>query len=343
MIRKTTAVAFAISFAMALVISSCSPDSPKMQAKPDLTNEKVVKDNDYMVRDPKVDILFVVDNSGSMDAHQKNLAANVGRFISAFFNRISIDYHIGVLSTDMDGGITGKCCGRLIGSPLFIDKLTPGPEKDLAARLILGTVGSGTERSFDPVIAALSPPLDTTVNFGFLRPDAHLAVIFITDAEDQSKESSVALYDHLLKIKGKREKILAYGAIIPSGYSDPQCGRDEYNREPLLIEQFLSMTINKGTNIFNLCAPDFGDKLASVAEDLAKQVSNTIYLSRAPIVSTLKVFYGTQEIPSDAEYGWSFDAELNAIHLGAKLELDPAQPDGTKIRVDFEAASYTQQ
>lgn len=328
---------------LALAISSCSPDSPKLQARPDLTNEKVIKDNDYMVRDPKVDILFVVDNSGSMDAHQKNLAANVGRFVAAFFNRVSIDYHIGVLSTDMDGGLAGKCCGRLIGNPIFVDRSTSSPEADLAARLVLGTVGSGTEKSFDPVIAALSSPLDTTVNVGFLRPDAHLAVIFITDAEDQSKESSVSLYDHLLKIKGKREKILAYGAIIPSGYNDPQCGRDEYNREPKLIEQFLDMTINRGNNVFNLCALDFGDKLAQVAEDLAKQVSNTIYLSRAPIVSTIRVFYGTQEIPSDAEYGWSFDAELNAIYLGKKLVLDPNQPAGTKIRVDFEAASYTQQ
>lgn len=336
--KRTKAIVLGM---LSLVISSCSPDSPKMQAVPDLTNEKVVKDNDYMVRDPKVDILFVVDSSGSMDGHQKNLAANVGRFISAFFNRVTIDYHIGVLSTDMDFGFSSKCCGRLLGDPAFIDKSTPSPGTDLAARLIVGTNGSGVERSFDPVIAALSSPLDTTANVGFLRPDAHLAVIFITDAEDQSKNSGIALYDHLLKLKGKREKILAYGAVIPSGYNDSVCGRDEYGKEPRLIEQFLTMTINKGNNIFNLCAHDFGDKLAKVAEDLAKQVSNTIYLSRAPIISTIRVFFGTQEIPSDPIYGWSFDAELNAIYLGSKIELDPTQPDGTKIRVDFEAASYT--
>lgn len=325
---------------LALGISACSPDSPKLQARPDLSNEKVVKDNDYLIKDPKVDILFVVDNSGSMDFHQKNLAANVGRFVSAFFNRVSIDYHIGVLSTDMDDNLGGKCCGHLIGNPTFLDRSNPSPEADLAVRLVLGVVGSGTEKLFDPVITALSSPLMTSVNAGFLRPDAHLAIIFITDAEDQSKESPVGLYDHLLKIKGKREKILAYGAIIPTGYNDPQCSRDVPEVEPRLIEQFLNMVINRGSNVFNLCAQDFGDKLAQVAEDLAKQVSNTIYLSRAPIVSTIRVFYGTQEIPSDSEYGWSFDSELNAIYLGKKIELDPNQPVGTKIRVDFEAASY---
>lgn len=38
----------------------------------------------------KIDILWVVDNSGSMDTSQKNLAANVGQFIEEFQKRISI-------------------------------------------------------------------------------------------------------------------------------------------------------------------------------------------------------------------------------------------------------------
>jgi hypothetical protein len=327
--------------ALSLVLASCSPDSPKLQPHPKLITEKVVKDNDYNVVDPKVDILFVVDNSGSMDTHQKNLSANVGRFISAFFNRVSIDYHIGVLSSDMDQSFTGKCCGRLIGTPSFIDTTTPTPTTELSSRLILGTNGSGTERMFDPVMAALSAPLDTTVNQGFLRSNAHLAVIFITDAEDQSTGAGLALYNYLVKLKGRREKVLAYGAIVPSG-APSECSRDEYGKEPRIIEQFLALPFNKGGNIFSLCSLDFGDKLAKVAEDLAKQVSNTIYLNRAPVLSTVKVFFGTQEIPSHPDFGWSYDANLNAIFLGDNLKLDENQPPGTKIRVDFEAASYVE-
>ncbi len=333
-------MSLSITVLIAVFLGACSPDSPKLVPAPDLTVEKVVKDNDYQVFDPKVDILFVVDNSGSMDSHQKDISTNVGRFVAAFFNRVSIDYHIGVVSTDMDQTFNGKCCGRLIGDPTFIQSNTVNPAVDLAGRLLLGTNGSGTEKLFDPVLAALSAPIESTINKGFLRPEAHLAVIFITDAEDQSQGAGTALYDFLVKLKGKREKVLAYGAIIPSGIPNDVCPRDDYSTEPHRIEQFLSLTINKGKNEFNLCAADFGDKLAQVAQDLAKQVSNTIYLNRAPVIKTLKVTYGTQLIANDPLTGWTFDPSLNALFLGDNLSLDPNQPVGSKIKVDFDAASY---
>lgn len=321
---------------------SCSPESSKLLARPDLTKLNVTKTDDYFVLDPKLDILFVVDDSGSMAGHQANLSANIDRFVKVFFQRVTIDYHVGVISTTSDPDSSGpKCCGRLVGKPLFIDRDTPNGTKNLAGRLVLGTGGSGREKMFDPVVEALTEPNISTINQGFLRPDAHLAIIFITDAEDQSQNTSVSeFYDLLMKIKGKREKILAYGAIIPSGQSQSGCGRDEMDTPPQLIEQFLALTVNKGKNIFNLCAADFGDNLAQVAEDLAAQVSNTIYLNRAPIPNTIKVKFGTQEILNDTETGWTFDANLNAIYLGNKLALDPNQALGTKIRVDFKATNY---
>ena len=87
---------------LALSISSCSPTSPKLQALPD-PEVKTYNKGSFGIRDPKVDILFVVDDSGSMSNHQTNLSSNIGRFLEAFFGRVSIDYHIGVVSTDMDG------------------------------------------------------------------------------------------------------------------------------------------------------------------------------------------------------------------------------------------------
>lgn len=298
-----------------------------------------VVDNNYQVLDPRVDILFVVDNSGSMDFHQQNLSANITRFMSAFFSRVSIDYHIGVVSTDMEQSSYGKCCGRLIGTPSYIQVSTPlstpDPVTDLSTRLVLGINGSASEKSFDAVMAALSPPMVSTVNQGFLRPEAHLAVIFITDAEDQSLISSTELYNFLVKLKGKSEKVLAYGVIIPSGAEATNCHRDE-PREPKFIEQFLSMTYNSGKNILNLCAADFGDKLSFMAKDIAGQVSNTIFLNKTPNLKTLKVYFGTQLIPNDASIGWSYDSSLNAIYFGDSLLLDPNQPKGTKITIDFE-------
>lgn len=338
---KLTLILTAIMFIM-----SCSPVSPKMIPKAippeQLSKIGTDKDEEFIYGDPKVDILFVVDNSGSMDSHQKNLSTNVGRFIAEFFKGVGVDYHIGVLSTDMDSSYAqDKCCGHLVGTPAFIDKNTTAGSLTLASRLLLGVNGSGTEKSFDPIIEALSPALETTLNKGFLRKKAFLAVIFITDAEDQSKANSRELYDFLLGLKGnKDEMLLGFGAIIPSGATGQGCERDDSSMPPVSIEAFLGQVSNRGKNIFSLCAPDFGDKLAQIGFNLSKLVSKTIFLNRAPVINTLVVSFGTQIIPNEPRTGWTYDPKQNAIYLGDDSILDPNQPPDTKIRVDFEPASY---
>jgi hypothetical protein len=47
----------------------------------------------------KVDILWVVDSSGSMEPYQDNLAANFNSFISSFASK-GFDYHMAVIGTD---------------------------------------------------------------------------------------------------------------------------------------------------------------------------------------------------------------------------------------------------
>ncbi|MBL7543648.1 MAG: VWA domain-containing protein [Bdellovibrionaceae bacterium] len=323
---------------LSFVLGSCSsPESPKLI--PRAVVQKAVAEEDTSVRSGKVDILFVVDNSGSMSSYQANLSANIGRFINVFFNGASVDYQIGVVSTDADKWATKNCCGRLLGTPAVIDTVTPDGNLNLSKRLEVGTDGSATERAFDPVTLALSEPLVSTVNSGFLRKDAYLAIIFITDAEDQSDISPEDFYQFLLTLKGVPERILAYGAIIPTGYEDPSnCGRD--SGEPLKIERFLAMTANTGKNIFNLCSSDFGDRLAGVAKDVVEHVAGMVYLKYPPIVESIKVSYGSQIVPMDHEYGWSFDAGLNAVYIGKKFVLDPLQPNGTKIMVDYDHTTY---
>ena len=73
-----------------------------------------------------------------------------------------------------------------------------------------------------------------------------------------------------------------------------------------------------------------------------QRVASAIYLSNAPIVETIRVSYGTQDIPKDERAGWSYDASLNAIFLGPDFQLDMSQPDGTKIQAYFDATTYNQ-
>ena len=325
---------------LALGVASCSPENPKAYLPPVLPEEKVIQDN-TQVFDPKVDILFVVDNSGSMSTHQSNLSRNVAKFTSTFTKSSVLDYNIGIITTDMMGSSWGTrkpCCGQLVGSIRIVNKNIPNSDRVLADNFLVGTDGSATEASFDPVVAALSAPNLTGWNSGFYRQDASFVVIFLTDAEDQSNNTTPqGLYDFLVNLKnGNATKVLAYGVIVPTGDTS-RCERDEYRTTPARIERFLSLVQNNKNNIMNICDQDYGTRLADMAKDIVSKVGNIIYLDRAPDLNSIRVTYGSIELPEDYEYGWSFDPKRNAIILGSKINWS-SQPSGSRVKVFYNAA-----
>lgn len=332
--KKFSFLALALGFGLV----ACSPATPKLIPEPKVRNDKVATDSDNFVFNPKVDIIFVVDNSGSMGVHQSNLSRNINLFVQSFSNSVQIDYNVGVVTTDMKNR---SQTGRLQGKVRIVNRSTPNGINEMASNLIVGTNGDYEEMSFDPVVEALSQPLVGGFNAGFYRQDAHLAVIFITDAEDQSKRyTSDTFYQFLVSLKGNKDKVLGYGVIVPTG--DRRCERDEFNATPVQIEEFLGMTVNTGKNIFGLCDPNFGQNLANLSQDIARYVGGVIYLNRAPIPETIRVVYGTQSIPSHPKTGWMFDPAKNAIILGQDIVWS-TQPAGTKVQVLFEAAQFEEE
>jgi hypothetical protein len=319
-----------------LVFASCSPSSNSLLPKPDGSNEKVDTDGGTEVFDPQVDILFVVDDSGSMQTHQTNLIRNIDRFLNAFTTRANIDYHIGVINSSLDYWSGANCCGQLLGTPNFVERNTPDLIQVLSRSLRVGTSGSATEKFFDPVKAALTDPLLTGLNAGFYRPNAHLAIVFITDAEDQGKQEALEFFTFLEGLKGRKEKFIAYGVVVPSNVGN--CERDD-SSTPDRIEDFLGMMPNAGKNVFSLCDPQFGDRIAGIADDLVRFIGNVIFLSRPPIVETIEVSFGTQVIPRDYKKGWVFDPARNALVLGDEIQWS-TQPNGTKVKVYYEAATF---
>ena len=79
-------------------LSGCL-DHPLKPAE--LDTEQVVKDQIQLNVNKNVDILFVLDNSGSMGEEQANLAANFGAFIGVLERpEVKANYRLGVTTTD---------------------------------------------------------------------------------------------------------------------------------------------------------------------------------------------------------------------------------------------------
>jgi hypothetical protein len=173
-----------------------------------------------------IDLLFVIDNSGSMDEEQQSLTANFQRFISVLENIEGglPNVHIGVISTDTGAGQNpGTGCspqgdnGQLrvngtgpatatcgVDASRFIVDIENenggrqqnyDPASSLAETFscvaTLGITGCGFEQPLESMKRALS---NNPQNTGFLRENAFLAVIFVTD-EDDCSVSDTRMFD----------------------------------------------------------------------------------------------------------------------------------------------------
>lgn len=166
----------------------------------------------------KMDILFVVDNSGSMVEEQENLAANFPAFASVLDEylvdgNLPLDYRVAVTTTGRDVMYT-----QIIPAipPLFPEQQIPMNEEgddgafrqecgmtrkwiersdgDVATTFAcvadVGTNGPGLEMQLYASELALSERIADGTNAGFLRDDALLAIVYLTDENDCSRRDN---------------------------------------------------------------------------------------------------------------------------------------------------------
>ena len=151
----------------------------------------------------KMDLVFVVDDSASMDAEQSNLATNFPAFASLLSSYTTgdgdpIDYRIAVTTTGKNftmtvGGIpitehgpNGAFQNNCGLTKRWLEPSDPDMATTLACRANVGVNGSGTEMPLLMTKNALAARIADGTNAGFLRPDALLAVVILTDEDDSS-------------------------------------------------------------------------------------------------------------------------------------------------------------
>lgn len=285
---------------------------------------------------PTLDVLFVVDSSGSMDTHQKNFARATANLEKSLF-QAKRSYHLGVINMDPEGSplAGGQVAGELLGNPKVI---AMGAKKGaLAANLRVGTAGSSVEAPFDMISLALSPNMLAKENAGFIRPDSSLAIVLLTDAEDQSKVMSHQLLTELETLKGGLENVTMLSWVIPTGVDSRDCLRDASPTDvPTKIEEATRSLKGK---IYNICNMD-ASSLAEFAYNLTyfgirmQPSSLEIPLRVAPDLSTLVVKYGTQIVDRNAKTGWAYDAAKKSIVFSEKIQWSN-QPTNTEVVISY--------
>lgn len=272
---------------------------------------------DVFYQDPAsdVDILLVVDNSCSMGPYQDKLSTNFEQFIS-YFTDANIGYQIGVVTTDVMTLDAGVLRGQVVTPD------TPNGAAIFQDMVQVGIDGAGTEMGLESAYLALSG----SKNPGFLREEASLSVIFVSDEEDASP---LPVYEYIRAfedIKGARSRDIfnASSLIVTDEAACTGQGSTKGDR-------YIDMATETNGVIGNICANDFADIVTELSLN-ASRLQDTFYLSSEPDVPTLQVSIDETAVPCE-DGTWTF------THIDDKpavvFERSALPPPNAQIAIRF--------
>lgn len=307
----------------------------------------------------KIDILWVIDNSGSMDTSQAAVAANFQRFIEKFRLKGS-DYQMAVTTTEAykdvftpslnlsrfsQGTYTDPSTNATVTAPSIITPSTPNDELAFIANIRRGITGSGDERAFQSLKAALNNTTNRAL--GFPRADAYFAVIILSDEDDFSWDGTGTLDN--MYTDTRLHTIQSYVDFLDT-LTLSTAGNRKYNVSSIAIQddacrvslgggvrkisqRYQGLVNATNGRLESLCG-DFGTSLSSISNKII-ELSTQFYLTRTPAPGSLRVYVDGILVPEDSVNGYTYNSTNNSISFhgtavpgaGAKIGVtyDPTE------------------
>lgn len=284
----------------------------------------------------KVDVLMMIDNSSSMLPRQQKLAAQIPSMISSL-NAQGMDYRIAIVTSDVRTGGNG---GKFIGSPAVLSNGTANLVSVLQNRVLQGEVpGADLESGLKSIQLALQGD----VNGGspvFVRDDAMLAILVLSDEDDFSSGSSSSYSNFIETVKkpfpsGNRSWIMNYIGVLPS---DELCKTAGQYADP--GARYLDLVDISGGVTASICNSSLGNAVTNVRTRINQFLSD-YYFERQPKPETISVTRNGVSVPNSTTDGWSLqlDPKSNKYFIRFSGSYLPVPTD--KIIVNYSPTSAT--
>lgn len=280
-----------------------------------ISQKIAVKDN------KSVDILIVIDNSGSMEYEQKSMASRTSKFLEVLNG---LDYQIAITTTDprditLGDGRFVQLTGGSAGQYIIDSKM----DQATAQRLLSNTLqrpetGSGSEQ---PIYAttrvverAIAGP--TTTYGKFFRTGAQFATLVISD-EDESANGVKNDANNLLKLINTSfggNKSFSWHSIITRP-DDKACLSSQGYSYGYRLFDFSKLT---GGIVGDVCATDYSAQVQGIAQGI-RNTLKTMTLTCTPVVDA---FHNIVVLKDGVEY--SASRTLN----GLNIQFDSMLPTG---------------
>ncbi len=263
----------------------------------------------------KLDLLLAIDDSVSMTPKVPMLNAQLPHLLTALASN-NVDFRIGVIDAD---DTTGAVLRRTSTGLRWVTPSTPALAMRFAELTAFQGLHDNEQCEFAVLKALTTNAADPMLNGGFLRPDAMLDVVCITDKSDTN-----LLLQDLLQAAGAGRRFV-WDDIGPVNQGSPMCTVDLTPRPGLKHHE---MT---GGQILDICATDWSPILDTIA---ARATGSRVFF---PLKVTPDLF-GTppmsvsiagQNVDSSTDGGtsvWSWESTPNAVvfsPLFAPLATEP--------------------
>ena len=236
---------------------------------------------------PPSDIVFYVDQSGSMGDDQARLASNFSTFISEL-NTYSTDWQIIVANADSGCNNTGG-----VLRPMATDYTTR------FASAVSAGGGWWTEAGLTVTSEAIDKTDPGECNYGFMRAGAMLHIIMVSDEVEQSSSTWNWYVDKVIAKKGSAANV-KFSAIVgdyPGGCATADPGEGYYQAVTATDGVFLSICSDWAT-------PSNLSMLAAASVQMA-----AYELAETAVESSIHVYVnGTEHLT-----GWHFDVADNTV------------------------------
>jgi hypothetical protein len=276
----------------------------------------------------KVDILFVVDNSGSMTDEQIKLGPALASFLTSLAR---IDWQIGITTTDVSNGPHGVK-GTLVPfkgtSTRILNKNVPNYAAAFSSTVVRdelvgcsgSTCPSSDERPLEAIVMAVNKR--NTENSGFFRSGADLATVILSDEDEGSTGTGTSPATVLANVVAAfgTKTYTGFGIVIKPG--DTAC----YNSQTSSVGQYGTYAsglalLTQGL-LGSICDADYGPALASIGQRVREMVKS-ITLRMMPNPDTLQI----RIRPFDPNLTWTIEGQTITFNT-------PPKP-GTRIDIMY--------
>lgn len=339
-----------------VVLLSCSQEN-NLEAKakiqvvgePAYLANPVHTDRIAQIQPPQADVLWMIDNSCSMSCivgcHTGGSVTDlVTENFSSFmqhFEGSGVDYHIGVITSDMKANAESGKLQSGGGLP-WIEPNTPNPELVFTAMAVngTGTDGSDEEHGLGAIYTAIEVLGDANNN-GFFRDQADLHTIVLSNEDDQSTEITpdefTDWYDAL-----RPTATVAFHSLVCTDANTPECtsiGRPGRFGGA----NYLGVTTAIGGFSHDITDPNWTGVLNALGAQAAG-LSSEFFLSDLPAPGTIEVTLTqpnggsttVDEVDIDSEEpGFTYRPDRNSV-LFLQLIPDP----GATVSISYELAAH---